>query len=83
VNFTASARIISCMSDPNDPTADYRKYPKSPNFLLVVLAFCLTIIAVLLLAYFVLGWDVRKLLPHRPSPHPNAMVLSGGRVSAS
>jgi hypothetical protein len=69
------------MSDPKDPTADYRKYPKSPNFLWVVIAFCLTIIAVLLLAYFVLGWDVRKLLPH-PKPHPNAMVLSTPRANA-
>jgi hypothetical protein len=81
VNFTASARIISCMSDPKDPTADYRKYPKGPNFLFVVLAFCITILVVIVLAYFVLGWDVRKLLPHRPNPQPNAMVLSTARAS--
>ena len=70
------------MSDPNDPTADYRKYPKGPNFLGIVIWASIAILLVLILAYFVLGWDVRKLLPHRPNPQPNAMVLSTGRASA-
>ena len=70
------------MSDPKDPTADYRKYPKSPNFLGIVIAASIMILVIMVVAYFLLGWDVRKLLPHGPSPRPNAMVLSTARASA-
>ena len=70
------------MSDPKDPTADYRKYPKGPNFLAIVVGASITILVVMVVAYFVLGWDVRKLLPHGLSPRPNAMVLSTPRASA-
>jgi hypothetical protein len=27
---------MSLANNPQDPTADYRKYPKGPNFLLIV-----------------------------------------------
>ena len=63
------------MSDHNDSTAAHSIYGK-PNFLGIVIASGIAIIVILVAAYFVLGWDARKLLPHGPNPRPNAMVLS-------
>ena len=56
-------------------TADYRKYPKGPNFLLIVILFAASILIIGLLAVLVLHWDVRKLLPGgQPNPHPTSSI---------
>jgi hypothetical protein len=62
------------MSDPKDPTADYRKYPKGPNFLGIVIGSSIALIVILVVAYFVLGLDAGKLMPHRPNPQPNSLA---------
>lgn len=49
--------------------------PNHPNFLMVVLLAGATIIAVFLLAYFVLDWDAGGLLPKRHYKHPHAQVV--------
>jgi hypothetical protein len=61
------------MNSP-DPTADYRKYPKGPNFLLIVILFSAAIIVILVLAVFVVGNRGKTLIPRRPNPTPNSMV---------
>jgi hypothetical protein len=78
------------MSNPNsqqDPTADYRKYPKGPNFLLIVILASVAILVVLAIGVFVVGGDGRKLIPHGPNPTPNSMLnppaLSSGHLSFS
>lgn len=60
--------------DTNDPTADYRKYPKGPNFLLIVILSCVVILIILAITVFVLGDHGKKMLPHGPNPTPNSLV---------
>jgi heme/copper-type cytochrome/quinol oxidase subunit 3 len=62
------------MSQPTS-TADYRKYPKGPNFGLIVFLFCATIIIVAFAAYFVLRASGKKLLPGKYNPHPTSQAL--------
>ena len=62
------------MSTPKDPTADYRKYPKGPNFLGIVIGASIVLLLVLAAAYFVLGKDGGKLMPHKPNSQPNSLV---------
>ena len=57
-----------------DPTADYRKYPKGPNFLTIVLAFCVVILLVIVAALLFLKHDATKAIPHSPSGTPNSLV---------
>jgi hypothetical protein len=78
------------MSNPNspqDPTADYRKYPKGPNFLLIVILASVAILIILAIGVFVVGGDGRKLIPHGPNPTPNSMLappaLTPGNPGAS
>ena len=61
----------------NEPvsTADYRKYPKGPNFLLIVVLFAVTIVVILLGAWFLIGDKGKKLLPGRHTDHPTSYVL--------
>lgn len=60
--------------DTNDPAADYRKYPKGPNFLLIVILACVVVLIVLAIAVFILGGHGRRMLPHGPNPTPNSLV---------
>jgi hypothetical protein len=53
-----------------DPTADYRKYPKGPNFGLIVALFCVTLILFFVASLFFLHADVRHLIPGRKHPNP-------------
>ena len=62
------------MADPKDPTADYRPYPKGPNFLGIVIGASIAILVILVIAYFVVGRDGRHLIPHRRSAEPNSFV---------
>ncbi len=62
------------MSDPKNPTADWRKYPKGPNFLGIVIGASVFILIGFVVAWFVLRSDGSKMLPHGPNPTPNSMV---------
>jgi hypothetical protein len=59
---------------PKDPTADWRKYPKGPNFFGIVIGACIVLVVLLAAAYVLLRTDARHLLPHHPSPTPNSLV---------
>ncbi len=67
------------MDNPKAPSSEGSIYGK-PNFLGIVIGSSIVIVVLLVAAYFVLGWDARKLLPHRPNPQPNAMVLLDSRA---
>jgi len=49
--------------------------PRKPNFLLIVILASVFILAAFVAAYFLLDFDVRSLLPHRPNPRPNARLV--------
>jgi hypothetical protein len=57
-----------------DPTADYRKYPKGPNFLLIVIVSSIVLIVLLVAGVFLVGGHGKSLVPHRPNPTPNSLV---------
>ncbi len=62
-------------SNPNsDPTADYRKYPKGPNFLGIVIGSCVFLIVAFIAIYLFLHRDANKLMPDGPNPTPNSLV---------
>lgn len=58
-----------------DPTADYRKYPKGPNFLLIVILLGVFILLALVAIVYVVGHRGGKLVPHNPNPTPNSLVF--------
>ncbi len=65
------------MATPNahpTSTADYRKYPKGPNFLGIVVGSSIFILVALALAWLLLRGDARHLIPHGPSRTPNSQV---------
>jgi hypothetical protein len=65
------------MSNPNqkpDPTADWRKYPKSPNFLGIVIGASIFMLVAFVVAYILLHHDASKMLPHGPNPTPNSLM---------
>jgi hypothetical protein len=57
-----------------DPTADYRKYPKGPNFLLIVILASVVLVLLLVASVLLVGRDGRKLSPHSPNPQPNSLI---------
>ena len=64
------------MSNPDDrpkSTADWRKYPKSPNFFGIVVGASIFLVVALIAAYLLLRSDTTKLIPH-PNPTPNSLV---------
>jgi hypothetical protein len=73
------------MSDPKDPVADWRKYPKGPNFLGIVLGACAFILIAFVVLWFVVRRDGQKMIPHGPNPTPNSLVqpLNGGSAGAA
>ena len=62
------------MTEPTS-TADYRKYPKGPNFLLIVILFGITILLFCVGAFFFLSDTGRKLLPGLHQSHPTSLVI--------
>jgi len=68
------------MSEPTS-TADYRKYPKGPNFPLIVVLFVVTIFVAFICAYFVLRAGGKKMLPKVPDKHPTSLVMPLSRPS--
>ena len=67
---------------PQDPTTDYRKYPKGPNFLLIVIVSSVILLFLLVAAVFLVRERGTKLDPHKPTPTPNALLgpLTPGSV---
>jgi hypothetical protein len=65
---------MSAANNPQDPTADYRKYPKGPNFMLIVVLSSILLVIILAIAVFVVGEKGKKLEPHPPNPTPNSLV---------
>ena len=61
------------MTQPTS-TANYRKYPKGPNFLLVVILAGVAMIAVCLIAVLVLRSEGKKLVPKVPDKHPTSQI---------
>ncbi len=59
-----------------DPTAGYTKVPKGPNFLLIVIAFAVTILVGLFLAVLFLRHTDKNIGPHTPNPTPNSLVVT-------
>ena len=57
-----------------DPTADYRKYPKGPNFLAVVIGFAVAILIIIVLSLLFLKHEAPKAMPHSPNASPNSLV---------
>ena len=65
------------MSNPTsqqDPTADYRKYPKGPNFLLIVIAASVFILLALVAVVYLIGHRGGKMVPHPASRTPNSLL---------
>ncbi len=62
------------MTQPTS-TANYRKYPKGPNFLLVVILAGVAMIAVCLIAVLVLRSEGKKLVPKVPDKHPTSQII--------
>jgi flagellar basal body-associated protein FliL len=60
------------MSEQN-PTADYRKYPKGPNFTLIVVLATVVLLAIMVAAVLFLHKDAGKVDPHGPNPTPNSL----------
>ena len=58
-----------------DPTADYRKYPKGPNFLGIVIGSAVVILIIIVLTLIFLKHDAAKAMPHSPNANPNSLVL--------
>ena len=59
---------------PNNPTADYRKYSKGPNFLGIVIASGVVILVLLIGFILFLRKDARKVDPQNPNPTPNSSL---------
>jgi uncharacterized membrane protein len=65
------------MSSPNnsqDPTSNYRKYPKGPNFLLIVVLSSVILVVLLVLAVFLVHQKGKSMEPHPSNPTPNSLV---------
>ena len=76
-DLVRAACIQLRMSTPEpkpDPTADWRKYPKSPNFLSIVIGASIFILVAFVIAYILLHHDASKMVPHGPNPTPNSLA---------
>ena len=59
-----------------DPeTADYRPYPKGPNFLGIVIGFCVAILVVVVVALVLLHTAGKKIFPMKTNPTPSQTQL--------
>ncbi len=65
---------MSATNNTQDPTADYRKYPKGPNFLLIVVLASVILVVLLVAAVFLVGGKGKSMEPHPPNPTPNSLM---------
>jgi hypothetical protein len=49
--------------------------PKQPNFLLIVILFCVTLLVVLVLAYLFVSFDGKHLTFGRHHAHPTSQLV--------
>jgi hypothetical protein len=59
-----------------------QKYPKQPNFLLIVGLFCVTILVIFVLAYLFVDFDGKHLTFHHRRAHPTSELVMPGRSGA-
>ncbi len=62
------------MTQPTS-TANYRKYPKGPNFRLVVILSGIVMLAIFLFAWLLLRSEGKKLVPKVPNKHPTSRMV--------
>jgi hypothetical protein len=62
--------------DPQTQTTDYRKYPKGPNFLGIVIGASVVLVILLVAAWLLLRTKAGKLGPHPATSTPNALVIA-------
>jgi hypothetical protein len=62
------------MNEPTS-TADYRKYPKGPNFGLIVALFVVALFAIIIGAWLLLSDKGKRLLPRTHDAHPTSEVI--------
>ncbi len=67
-------RIQPVMSE-QDPTADYRKYPKGPSFLLIVILSSVVLLVVLAVGLLFVYHEKKTEKAHTPEPTPNSMLM--------
>ena len=61
--------------DPS--TADYRPYPKGPNFLGIVIGFCIAILVVAVVALLVIHGAGKRIFPIKTKSTPSQTLLRG------
>jgi flagellar basal body-associated protein FliL len=49
--------------------------PKKPNFLLIVILFCVTLIVVFVIAYFFIAFNGKHLTFHRHTAHHTSQLV--------
>jgi len=57
--------------------------PKKPNFGLVVTLAAIVLLVLMVVAYFTVDWDGKRLLPHHRPAHPNSQLSLPGETSAA
>ncbi len=67
--------------DPS--TADYRPYPKGPNFLGIVIGFCIAILLVVIAALILIYGAGKKIFPIKTNSTPSQTMLRVVRPAGS
>ena len=66
--------IQVCMTqDPS--TKDYRPYPKGPNFLAIVIGFCVAILVIAIVALLLIHGAGKKIFPMKTKETPSQTLL--------
>ena len=60
--------------DPSS-TEDYRTYPKGPNFLAVVIGFCVAILVIAIATMLVLHRSGKKIFPMKTNTTPSQTMI--------
>ena len=65
------------MPDKPDPssTEDYRTYPKGPNFLAVVIGFCVAILVIAIATMLLLHRSGNRLFPMKTNSTPSHTMI--------
>ena len=74
MHHTIMSAPKSSANDPKDPTANYREYPKGPNFMGIVIMAGVILIVLLVAAVFLVKSKGKSMEPHPPNPTPNSLV---------
>ena len=68
---------------PQDPTADYRKYPKGQPFGVIVALSAFTILVVIALGIFFIHERGKHMPAHKPDLTPNSLLSRPAGTSAA